>query len=480
MEFLGRLLGQATPERIDSDDVYPLHMLDDTKTLRGITLTWILRFDDVLDADKLHDALVRLLDMGDWRKLGGRLRLNGQGALEVHVPRPFTPDRPAVTYTHVELDVDMEDHELAKKLPEATDTLSIQPSPDDFHVFAAHPHAPKTMNDFIYHDTPVLSLHITSFRNATLIGLSWPHVLMDVMGQRALLQAWSLVVSGHDADVPPALGAREDALRAAVNAAGPEEDYEMGKQRLKGAGFVSFAVRYAWALMRGPAPEGHTIYMPAKTLAALRREAEADLKELEGGLPFLTDNNILTAWAARIVASSQPHPRPVTVLTVINTRFRLPALFKAPGVFVQNMAVAGFTPLPPDEARGPLGRIALSNRQHISAQATEGQVRAVIRETQNDPEGADRQVLCGPSDGVLMPLTNWERAQVLESADFGAAVVKSGRSTKTGFMTCHYPASITALRPQNLWAVLGRDQEGGYWLVAYLTPAAWGLVEKTS
>lgn len=76
MEFLGRLLGQATPERIDSDDVYPLHMLDDTKTLRGITLTWILRFDDVLDADKLHDALVRLLDMGDWRKLGGRLRLN--------------------------------------------------------------------------------------------------------------------------------------------------------------------------------------------------------------------------------------------------------------------------------------------------------------------------------------------------------------------------------------------------------------------
>jgi hypothetical protein len=69
------MLGKA-PNRVETDQVYPLHMLDDTKTLRGIVVTWTLRFDDVLDADKLHDALSRLLDIGDWRKLGGRLRLN--------------------------------------------------------------------------------------------------------------------------------------------------------------------------------------------------------------------------------------------------------------------------------------------------------------------------------------------------------------------------------------------------------------------
>lgn len=59
----------------NDDIVYPVHTLDDTKTLRNIVVAWTLRFDDVLDADKLHLSLARLLEIGDWRKLGGRLRL---------------------------------------------------------------------------------------------------------------------------------------------------------------------------------------------------------------------------------------------------------------------------------------------------------------------------------------------------------------------------------------------------------------------
>ena len=76
---LWRLLGASSmkspPPPIDSDDIYPVHMLDDTKTLRGIVVTWTLRFNDVLDANKLHTSLSSLLEIGDWRKLGGRLRL---------------------------------------------------------------------------------------------------------------------------------------------------------------------------------------------------------------------------------------------------------------------------------------------------------------------------------------------------------------------------------------------------------------------
>lgn len=79
MAALWNLLG-ASPARIppplvDTDDVYPVHMLDDTKTMRDIVVTWTLRFNDVLDADKLHVSLSKLLEIGDWRKVGGRLRL---------------------------------------------------------------------------------------------------------------------------------------------------------------------------------------------------------------------------------------------------------------------------------------------------------------------------------------------------------------------------------------------------------------------
>ena len=79
MDGLKQLIGLA-PARssfppVETDDVYPVHMLDDTKTLRDIVIAWTLRFNDVLDAEKLHGSLSRLLEIGDWRKAGGRLRL---------------------------------------------------------------------------------------------------------------------------------------------------------------------------------------------------------------------------------------------------------------------------------------------------------------------------------------------------------------------------------------------------------------------
>lgn len=73
--FFGAASPRELPSRIISDIIYPVHKLDDTKTLRGIVVTWTLCFNDVLDADKLHKSLWDLLEIGDWKKLGGRLRL---------------------------------------------------------------------------------------------------------------------------------------------------------------------------------------------------------------------------------------------------------------------------------------------------------------------------------------------------------------------------------------------------------------------
>lgn len=60
----------------NGDIVYPLHMLDDTKGCRDYFVALTFRFNDVLDAEKLGASLSRLLEIGDWKKLGGRLQLN--------------------------------------------------------------------------------------------------------------------------------------------------------------------------------------------------------------------------------------------------------------------------------------------------------------------------------------------------------------------------------------------------------------------
>jgi hypothetical protein len=78
MSFLARMLGSAPkrpqPERVPTDEVVPMHLFDDVFYLRGYTLIWTFRFDDILDADMLGNSLSELFQTEGWRKLGGRLR----------------------------------------------------------------------------------------------------------------------------------------------------------------------------------------------------------------------------------------------------------------------------------------------------------------------------------------------------------------------------------------------------------------------
>ncbi|KAL1867453.1 hypothetical protein Daus18300_006297 [Diaporthe australafricana] len=490
MEAIRALLGlpaaRTPPPKVGTDDIYPVHVLDDTKTLRGIVVTWTLRFDDVLDPGKLHKSLLQLLAMGDWRKIGGRLRMKADGGLEIHVPQAFTEERPAIGYSQESLDMDIADHPLGKTLPRVTEGPSVQPGPQNFRYFAARQDAPATLDDFILSDVPQLSLHITSFRDATIIGLSWPHLLMDVMGQQALLRGWSMVLAGCESDVPPVLGAREDEIRAAQSGDAAREEFKL-KEKVMGAwGLIKFGIQFTSDMMRNPAVETRTIFLPKKAVATLRQQAEKDLSTSGGDKPpFVSDGDILTAWAARAVASSLPQPRPVTVLHALNLRFRLPSLIEAPGVFIQNMAIAAYTFLSADCARGPLGQIALENRRHLSEQTTEGQVLAFMHELLPDSKpGGDPRVLCGDPNAVLLPFTNWGRADIFKAADFSPAIVESAiapsRSSPPGTITYHHADSMSmASTVRSVVVVLGKDHDGNYWITGtQLTPLTWTKIEE--
>lgn len=79
VEFFKTLLGRGKPQRpagVPTDDVLPMYDFDSRPQVRDIIIGWTMRFDEILDADKLNAALSRLLEIGDWKKLGGRLREN--------------------------------------------------------------------------------------------------------------------------------------------------------------------------------------------------------------------------------------------------------------------------------------------------------------------------------------------------------------------------------------------------------------------
>jgi hypothetical protein len=63
------------PETVKSDNVIPVHLFDDSAAARGIVLVWTFRFEDILNPQKLRDALSELLGMDGWRRLSGRFRM---------------------------------------------------------------------------------------------------------------------------------------------------------------------------------------------------------------------------------------------------------------------------------------------------------------------------------------------------------------------------------------------------------------------
>lgn len=68
------LAAPAPPARVPTDEILAMYDFDARPQIRNIIIGWTLRFDDILDADKLGVSLSQLLEIGDWRKLGGRLR----------------------------------------------------------------------------------------------------------------------------------------------------------------------------------------------------------------------------------------------------------------------------------------------------------------------------------------------------------------------------------------------------------------------
>jgi hypothetical protein len=410
------------------------------------------------------------------------------GKLEIHAPRTFTVERPAFSYSHASIDITIEEHELAKQLPRPNGKVSTWIGPQNFSDFAVRENAPASLEDLLQPDTPQISVHLTSFTNATLVGLSWPHTLMDVMGQQAFLHGWSLVLAGRESEVPPVLGAREDELIAIADApTGVEktEEYVHKSKQLKGFAMVQFGARFAWDMMTGPKPETKTICLPKNVVAALRLQAQRELPNLLDGedKPFISDGDVLTAWTMRSVSTSLPSPRPITALHAMNARFRLPTLMNAKGVYLQNMLVPGFVFVSGEIAMGPMGPIAISNRQHLLQQATESQVLASLREQRIS--GDPSRLLYSDASALLLPYTDWTKANFFKMADFSAAVVQAGDTQQR---RCNPPGTpiffhASSRRPtagaRLMVVILGKDYEENTWLTLTMSPMAWANIEKS-
>lgn len=471
------------------DEIYPTHFLDNSRGHKNLILAWTLRFNDVLDGKKLNGALCRLFEIGDWRKLGGRLRIDKRGKLEVHVPKIFTEDRPAVAYTEEKFNVHIDEHPLAKHIPAPTKDASTQRPASDFRSLSVHPDRPSTIQELTSQDIPQMSLHVVTFTDATLVTITWPHTIMDGMSLQGLLRSWSLVLAGKEDEVPALLGAKDDILHEIGSPdVSPEEAWVLQGKLLAGFSFFLFVVRFVWGLLTERTIEPRTIFFPKAAMAKLHREASDDISARHPGKEktlWVSEGDVIMAWGAKMIAQAQPSPRSINGLCALNIRSRLPEIATAKGLYIQNVTLAAMTLLSKDEAREPLGLIALKCRDALTKQATAPQVRNFLREVRKAWDaGGDPTLLFGQWHGELFALTNWTKGDFVHLPDFSAAVVTIGqphgmRNNPPGSMVYHQSFLMKQdATVRNVIGVVGKDRSGNYWMMGYFPRRTWAIIDK--
>ncbi|KAL7814937.1 hypothetical protein V8C44DRAFT_324877 [Trichoderma aethiopicum] len=466
---------QVAPATVPTDTVIPFRFFDDTPLWRTIILYSMFVFDDVLSPEKLRDSLEKLAQRDGWTRLGARMRKNAQGNLEYHVPSEFTEERRALSYAHRAHDMNAADHPIASRIPAPSPKPAIVCDPDDFRELLQPDGGPVNIDDYLNRDIPQLGLYVVSFRDKTLVVLYWPHTLMDALGKKALLDAWTLMLQGREDEIISPHGGDSDPL--ANLGKYPTEPHKLAFWRLSMVGLAQYGLNNVLDLFR--AQENRMVCVPGTFIDKLREEAIGDLVAQGAENTFLTEGDVLCAWWTKVATSHLPSNSQRMV--VINNAYSLRKcletdLLPKGSTYVSNGTGFINVLLPVHHIfEKPLSYIAAATRSAIQELGTRSQVEAFFSLWR----GSSGRIppFFGNGNMHMITLSNWGKAKLFD-LDFSAAVVQPCKEGGRSGSPIYIQNNQCGLVLPNGFPIIGKDKEGNFWLSGYMNKGLWGRIEE--
>ncbi|KAF9880513.1 hypothetical protein CkaCkLH20_02467 [Colletotrichum karsti] len=492
--LLNPVLGpeRRQPDRIPTDAVFQLSAMDSSWMMRMMVMSWSMCFHDVLNADKLHDSLTELLDIGHWKKLGGRPRLTKDGKIELHIPEAFTPSRPAVHFTTEPNPSSVKFHPLASTMPSYFTSTTLTPriidTPENLHSILAGPEAPTSFDDYNFTDRPALSLHVITFTDATFVTITYPHSITDGMGRRELVENWCRVLAGRRAEVTPMAFPTLDPMAKVAKAQPPryDEPFAWEHKRLRGWGVVRFTFGILWYLIRNRIRQ-RNLFIPASYLATLRKRAQDDLETDGNQTERLSDGDILTAWLSRLAClhvSKSDAEKPISVSSALDLRGRLHENdMPTDYAYVSNVVAYNWTSTNAQELlHGAFGKAVALIRNSVRSQLTDAQVYASTRLTYNAVAESGSTNQFTEPNGFVVSVSNVSKARFHEVIDFSPAIKDGGsdeiRTTPKGKIVWQCNTPRMKMHPPCLIYIQGKDYSGNYLAQMLVSEKTWRLIEQ--
>lgn len=486
---MNKLFGSGKPPvpTVDTDRVVPLHFFESGPLVQGNNMAVSLVFDDVLEPEKLKQALEGLVKREGWQRLGGRLRKNPTtGAIEWHIPTVFSADRPIINYAHVDHGVPAAQHPAASRIPQPSTRPAVVADPDDLADLAFEPgHKPGGISDYLTSDIPVLGLRVNSFTDKTIAVLQWQHVAFDALGMQYVVEGWSNMLWGKEHEIPTPCGLDSDPFEAlAKGTRKPTEPHLLMDKKVGIGGMLKWGLGYGFDML-ARAKENRMVCIPQsywktqmeKAIEELR--AEATEKGEDPSEVFLTEGDIITAWTMKSVVGPQDMDPNRTVAGSIAMSLRkafegdlIPEASKSP--YVGNafgwgnvLVTAG------DVNTKPLSWLARQVRRAINEQGTRAQHEAyyaMVREGPGLPI-----VIFGDGGMAQIGFSNWSKAGLF-NLDFAPArkVQKPGVPCRPSYVQENHGP----IKPVDGFFVFGKDEKGNYWTSAYKVKGQWDKLDE--
>jgi hypothetical protein len=367
----------------------------------------------------------------------------------------------------------------------------------------------------------MMNMHIVSFKDATLVSVTWPHVLGDIMSITAICESWSLVMAGRESEVPAFLSAgHDDVLDAAGQHPGFNDRHMNEGRQLTGIWFLLWVARFFVDVLRWYKMDSGSVYLPPKAVDKLKAKAMMEIKiqnpearpsPASHAMPFVSTADVVFAWLVCMIGRATFSPRSrrsVMIGFPVDTRDRAPSIFppaqKETGVWVQNVSPPILQVVPARDlvAEHGVARVAQSIRHAITTLGTEAQIHAQYALARDSYKKSGLPPIFGHVDQFPINATNWTKAHFFEKIDFSPAVVQvNGAGEKTSKRTSRDPVvngnharKSTVGKPvylhgnelvppgarqplsRNLAYLIG-TAAGGYWIVGKFHPAVWRQIE---
>ncbi|KAM5344086.1 hypothetical protein ACJ41O_012623 [Fusarium nematophilum] len=436
------------PEIVETDDIIPVHLFDDSAAAHGIVLVWTYKFDDVLDPDKLYAALSQLFQM----------------------------------------DGPMTEHPLASKLPRPTGKVATYPGPKEFCSLGLGPETPRNIDDFVFFGRPQFCLHVQTFTDGTLVSVTHSHISTDLMGLASILEAWSLVLAGKPEAVAPMVGYREDPFDGLWNPT-PKQRHVLADKILDGWRFKYWGVRSLYESWRCSDIQSRTMCVPRHAMDKMMQEArshiqvETDATVSGSAKPFISEGDVLTAVACRILAQNQGpgSSRELGTIMAVDPRSRAKSVFSQDAAYIQNSPTNIYFFCRANEALAlRLGKLALLVREAIETQATEEQLKATASLSVESMRTSKMPIIFGGMNMATQFMSNWTKGSLADKMDFSPAVVRDaahGASPGKRGHPVYYQASDPSHNAvsviSSVFVVVAKDYDGNTWFSISLPGQMW-------